>query len=33
MNDVVNETSGARRLDVLEELTSAEVEDVLRLIA
>ncbi|MEE4591980.1 mycothiol synthase [Streptomyces sp. DSM 41524] len=33
MNDVVNETSGARRLDVLEELTSAEVEDVLRLVA
>ncbi|WP_413800003.1 mycothiol synthase [Streptomyces iranensis] len=33
MNDVVNETSGARRLDVLEELASAEVEDVLRLIA
>ncbi|MGV9849977.1 mycothiol synthase [Streptomyces sp. NPDC003442] len=33
MNDVVNETSGARRLDVLEELTSAEVEGVLRLIA
>ncbi|MBD3004480.1 mycothiol synthase [Streptomyces sp. 5-10] len=33
MNDVVNETSGARRLDVLEELTAAEVEDVLRLIA
>ncbi|GAA3648972.1 mycothiol synthase [Streptomyces iranensis] len=29
----MNETSGARRLDVLEELTSAEVEDVLRLIA
>ncbi|GAA2310819.1 mycothiol synthase [Streptomyces violaceusniger] len=33
MNDVVNETSGVRRLDVLEELTAAEVEDVLRLIA
>ncbi|OPF84552.1 mycothiol synthase [Streptomyces antioxidans] len=33
MNDVVNETSGARRLDVLEELTSAEVADVLRLVA
>ncbi|WP_275558916.1 mycothiol synthase [Streptomyces sp. 5-6(2022)] len=33
MNDVVNETSGARRLDVLEELTAAEVEDVVRLIA
>ncbi|MEU8872809.1 mycothiol synthase [Streptomyces javensis] len=33
MNDVVNETSGAGRLDVLEELTSAEVEDVLRLVA
>ncbi|MFE2185233.1 mycothiol synthase [Streptomyces sp. NPDC059455] len=33
MNDVANETSGARRLDVLEELTSAEVEGVLRLIA
>ncbi|WP_262704790.1 MULTISPECIES: mycothiol synthase [Streptomyces] len=33
MNDVVNETSGARRLDVLEELTPAEVEGVLRLIA
>ncbi|GAA1062739.1 mycothiol synthase [Streptomyces asiaticus] len=30
---MVNETSGARRLDVLEELTSAEVEDVLRLVA
>ncbi|AGP56934.1 mycothiol acetyltransferase [Streptomyces rapamycinicus NRRL 5491] len=30
---MVNETSGARRLDVLEELASAEVEDVLRLIA
>ncbi|GAA0992914.1 mycothiol synthase [Streptomyces rhizosphaericus] len=29
----MNETSGARRLDVLEELTSAEVEDVLRLVA
>ncbi|MEU4893798.1 mycothiol synthase [Streptomyces sp. NPDC044780] len=33
MNDVVNETSGARRLDVLEELTPAEAQDVLRLIA
>ncbi|AQA12575.1 mycothiol synthase [Streptomyces malaysiensis subsp. malaysiensis] len=33
MNDVVNETSGARRLDVLEELSSAEARDVLRLIA
>ncbi|MGW7619012.1 mycothiol synthase [Streptomyces antimycoticus] len=33
MNDVVNETSGARRLDVLEELTPTEARDVLRLVA
>ncbi|SEC14127.1 mycothiol synthase [Streptomyces melanosporofaciens] len=33
MNDVVNETSGARRLDVLEELTPTEAQDVLRLVA
>ncbi|MBL1095266.1 mycothiol synthase [Streptomyces coffeae] len=33
MNDVVNETAGARRIEVLEELTPAVVQDVLRLIA
>ncbi|AEM88161.1 mycothiol synthase [Streptomyces violaceusniger] len=33
MNDVVNETSGARRLDVLEELAPTEAQDVLRLVA
>ncbi|WP_432013741.1 mycothiol synthase [Streptomyces cucumeris] len=33
MNDVVNETAGARRIEVLEELAPAVVQDVLRLIA
>lgn len=33
MDDVVNETAGARRIEVLEELAPAVVEDVLRLIA
>ncbi|QLH22606.1 mycothiol synthase [Streptomyces sp. Rer75] len=33
MDDVVNETAGARRIEVLDELAPAVVEDVLRLIA
>jgi mycothiol synthase len=33
MDDVVNETPGARRIEVLDELAPAVVEDVLRLIA